>query len=55
VILAHFTSSGSASTALVLGIGLLVWGARRQRRRMIVVGALLSVAGLVLGFTHTGT
>jgi uncharacterized protein (TIGR03382 family) len=54
VILAHFTSTDSASTALVLGIGLLVFGAQRRRRRMMLVGLVFLAGGLALGFTHTG-
>ena len=67
MILAHFTASDSASTLLVLGIGLLVFGARwrwsgpsepgRRRRglHLLGLGAMLLAGGLVVGFTHTGT
>jgi LPXTG-motif cell wall-anchored protein len=64
VILAHFTGGDTSSVALIVGLALVVAGARMLRRgvegssrrragRMLVLGLGVLAAGLVSGFVHS--
>lgn len=52
MILAHLGDSEPGSTLLVVGVGLALWGWRRQRPRMVVGGLVVAVAGFVVSLLH---